>query len=82
VAAAAGWHASGCLAGAVRPEGVNRLVPAYPEIVIGDFTHKGLQELHANGKTRRIGPVDVKGCIRVLRLLDLATQPEESCVYR
>ena len=33
---------------------------AYIEIVIDGFTHKVLQELHATGETRRIGPTDVR----------------------
>ncbi len=45
--------------------------------MIGAFRHKGLEELYLTGKTRRIGHDHLRKCIRILHLLDAATQPEE-----
>jgi proteic killer suppression protein len=41
------------------------------------FRHKGLEELHSTGKTRRIGSEYVKKCIRILQLLDVSERPED-----
>jgi proteic killer suppression protein len=41
------------------------------------FRHKGLQELHFDGETRRIGAEFVRKCLRVLQLLDVAAKPED-----
>jgi len=46
-------------------------------VVIGSFRHKGLEELYRGGATRRIGADQVRKCIRILQLLDLATRPED-----
>jgi len=43
--------------------------------VIGSFRHKGLEEIHLAGKTRRIGAQHVRKCVRIMRLLDAAEQP-------
>lgn len=45
--------------------------------MIGGFRHKGLEELHLAGNTRRIGAEYVKKCVRILQLLEVAAQPEE-----
>ena len=45
--------------------------------MIGSFRHKGLQELYRTGETRRIGADQVRKCIRILQLLDLAPCPED-----
>jgi toxin HigB-1 len=45
--------------------------------VIGGFRHKGLQELHRIGKTRRIGADYVRKCLRVIQLLEVADRPED-----
>lgn len=45
--------------------------------MIDGFRHKGLEELHLAGKTRRIGAEYVKKCVRILQLLEVAAQPEE-----
>jgi len=45
--------------------------------VIGSFRHKGLEELYRTGETRRIGADQVRKCIRILQLLDLASRPED-----
>jgi proteic killer suppression protein len=45
--------------------------------VIGGFRHKGLEELRRTGKTRRIGADYVRKCIRILQLLDVASNPED-----
>jgi proteic killer suppression protein len=45
--------------------------------VIATFRHKGLEELYRMGTTRRISPVNVRKCIRVLHLLDIAGSPED-----
>jgi len=45
--------------------------------VIGSFRHKGLEELYRTGATRWIGADQIRKCIRILQLLDLATRPED-----
>jgi proteic killer suppression protein len=45
--------------------------------VIRSFRHKGLEELYRTGNTRRIGSDHVRKCMRILQLLDVATQPED-----
>ena len=45
--------------------------------MIGSFRHKGLEELYRTGNTRRIGADQIRKCIRILQLLDLASQPED-----
>jgi proteic killer suppression protein len=36
-----------------------------------------MEELHRNGKTRRIGADYVRKCVRILQLLEVATRPED-----
>ncbi len=45
--------------------------------MIGDFRHKGLEELYLAGKTRRIGADQVRKCVRILQLLEAAANPED-----
>jgi len=45
--------------------------------MIGAFRHKGLEELHLTGKTRRIGAGYVRKCARILQLLEVAAQAED-----
>jgi toxin HigB-1 len=45
--------------------------------VIGGFRHKGLEELYRNGKTRRIGAGEIRKCVRILQLLEVAEMPED-----
>jgi proteic killer suppression protein len=45
--------------------------------MIGGFRHKGLEELHFTGKTRRIGAEYVRKCARILQLLEVAAQPAD-----
>ena len=45
-------------------------------MIVG-FRNKGLEELYRNGKTRRIGADYVRKCIRILQLLEVASQPED-----
>jgi proteic killer suppression protein len=45
--------------------------------MIGGFRHKGLEELHFTGKTRRIGAAYVRKCVRIIQLLDVSAQPED-----
>ncbi len=45
--------------------------------MIEGFRHKGLEELHLDGETRRIGAEFVRKCIRILQLLDLAVKAED-----
>ena len=45
--------------------------------MIGGFRHKGLEELHLTGKTRRIGADYVRKCVRILQLLEVAALPED-----
>jgi toxin HigB-1 len=45
--------------------------------VIGGFRHKGLEEIYLTGKTRRIGADQVRKCVRILQLLEVAGQPED-----
>jgi toxin HigB-1 len=43
--------------------------------MIGGFRHKGLEEIHLSGKTRRIGSDHVGKCVRILQLLEVAAHP-------
>jgi plasmid maintenance system killer protein len=45
--------------------------------MIGTFRHKGLEEIYLTGTTRRIGPDHLRKCIRILQLLEVASQPGE-----
>ena len=45
--------------------------------MIFGFRHKGLQEIHLTGKTRRSGAEQIRKCIRILQFLEIAGQPEE-----
>jgi proteic killer suppression protein len=45
--------------------------------MIVSFRHKGLEDLHLKGETRRIGPEYVRKCVRVLQLLDVAARPDD-----
>jgi antitoxin HigA-1 len=46
-------------------------------MMIGSFRHKGLEEIHSAGTTRRIGAAYIRKCVRVLQLLEAAGQPED-----
>ncbi len=41
------------------------------------FRHKGLEEIHLTGKTRRIGADHVRKCLRILQLLEVAMHPSD-----
>jgi len=43
--------------------------------MVGSFRNKGLEELYFTGKTRRIGGDYVRKCVRLLQLLEVASQP-------
>jgi proteic killer suppression protein len=43
--------------------------------VIDNFQHKGLEEIHRTGKTRRIAADQVRKCVRILQLLEVAATP-------
>ena len=45
--------------------------------MIDGFRHKGLEELHRTGKTRRIGADQITNCVRILQLLEVASRPED-----
>jgi proteic killer suppression protein len=45
-------------------------------MIVG-FKHKGLEEIYLTGKTRRIGADQVRKCIRIIQLLEVAGQPED-----
>ena len=45
--------------------------------MIGSFRHKGLEEIHLTGKTRKIGGDHLRKCVRVLQLLEVAGRPED-----
>lgn len=45
--------------------------------MIGSFRHKGLEEICATGASRRIGAEHLRKCVRILQLLESATQPED-----
>jgi proteic killer suppression protein len=45
-------------------------------MIIG-FRHKGLEEIHLTGGTRRIGADQVRKCVRILQLLEVAARPED-----
>lgn len=47
------------------------------EEMIGNFRHKGLEELYLSGMTRRIGTGAIRKCVRVLQLLEVAGKPED-----
>lgn len=44
--------------------------------MIKNFKHKGLQELHDNGKTKHIGTNYTKKCVRILNALKVAKNPQ------
>ena len=44
--------------------------------MIKSFRHKGLEELHQEGKTRRIRPDFVRKCAEILMYLEAAHRPE------
>ncbi len=65
-----------------KPSRVNCLVDTviqnvYTEGMIGSFRHKGLEEIHCTGTTRRIGAANIRKCVRILQLLDVAGHPED-----
>ena len=45
--------------------------------MIGGFRHKGLEEIHLTAKTRRIGADQIRKCVRILQLLDVAERAED-----
>jgi proteic killer suppression protein len=45
--------------------------------MIDSFRHKGLEEIHRLGVTRRIGPDYIRKCARVLQLLEAAARPDD-----
>jgi toxin HigB-1 len=45
--------------------------------MIGSFAHKGLEELFAEGRSRRIKPDFIERCRMVLNALDHATVPQD-----
>lgn len=45
--------------------------------MIGGFRHKGLEEIYLTGKTRRIAADQIRKCVRILQLLEVAEQPDE-----
>ena len=45
--------------------------------MIGGFRHKGLEEIHRTGATRRIGAAHLRKCVRILQLLEVAQGPED-----
>jgi toxin HigB-1 len=47
------------------------------ETVVASFRNKGLEEIYRAGETRRIGAGHIRKCVRILQLLEVATQPEE-----
>ena len=45
--------------------------------LVGGFRHKGLREIHATGRTRRIGIDHARKCGRILQLLEIAERPAD-----
>ena len=45
--------------------------------MVGTFRHKGLEEIYLTGKSRRIGADQIRKCVRILQLLEVASLPEE-----
>jgi toxin HigB-1 len=45
--------------------------------MIGGFKHKGLEEIHLTGTTRRIGADHIRKCVRILQLLEVTARPED-----
>ncbi|MBV9765936.1 MAG: type II toxin-antitoxin system RelE/ParE family toxin [Acidobacteriaceae bacterium] len=45
--------------------------------MIQAFKHKGLEDIYLTGETRRIGTDHIRKCVRILRLLEAAEQPED-----
>jgi proteic killer suppression protein len=45
--------------------------------MIAGFRHKGLEEIHRTGNTRRIGADHIGKCVRSLQLLEVASGPED-----
>ena len=45
--------------------------------MVGSLRHKGLEELHRAGTTRRIGADQIRKRVRILQLLEAASRPED-----
>ena len=45
--------------------------------MVGGFRHKGLEELYRTGRSRRIGAGEIRKCVRILQLLEMAERPED-----
>ena len=45
--------------------------------MIGSFRHRGLEEIYRTGKTRRTATDRIRKCVRILQLLEVASQPED-----
>ncbi len=45
--------------------------------MIDGFRHKGLEEIHRTGNTRRIGADHIRKCVRILQLLEVASCTED-----
>ena len=45
--------------------------------MIGSFRHKGLEEIHVFGRTRRIGADHLRKCVHILQLLEVSVRPED-----
>ena len=45
--------------------------------MIGGFRHKAIEELYRTGKTRRVGAGEIRKCMRILQLLEVASKPED-----
>jgi proteic killer suppression protein len=45
--------------------------------MIGTFRRKGLEEIYLTGKSRRIDADQLRKCVRILQLLEVASLPEE-----
>ena len=45
--------------------------------MIAGFRHKGLEEIYITGNTRRIGAEYLRKCVRILQLLEAASEPED-----
>ena len=45
--------------------------------MVAGFRSKALEEIYHTGQTRRIGAEYIRKCVRILQLLEVATQPKE-----
>ena len=75
VSALCASHAGQCITANKRLTLVNQLLTL--SSMVKSFKHKGLEELFATGKSRKVKPAFLPGSIRLMDALDASTVPED-----